>query len=528
MRITKFSGSLSEFLHSWRYFIAVLVLGLAIALFYVEEDWRGHWTWQRYQRRMNSRGEPLDFSAFTPPRVPDDKNFAMTPFLAPLFDFIPGSQKWAGPNPLQSTGGFAPKYDAASGELGKIKVARSNSWTKPPRDLPAWYCAFLKADTNHSTDQSLLRTNFTRQEAAKGVLNELSECDSVLDEIQAASQLPYSRFNLRYEEDNPAGILLPHLAVLKHLCQVLSLRASARLALGETEPALRDIKLMLLLVDATRNEPMLIAQLVRLAEVYIVLQPLAEGIGQWSEPQLRELQDRLAHLDFLTDAKRNLAAERAWGCAIIDYVGRSSDKNLVGGITGQQQTDFAGVLMTAAPAGWLDLEKLHYCRLFQESVLPTIDLSNRLVNPGVVSAKSKDITALNSSSWLKAYLHHRFFSKLLVPAMDKFARKTAFGQTAVDTAMLACALERYRLAHGRLPEALEALTPQFLPKLPHDIITGQPLKYRLTDQEHYILYSVGWNQTDDEGVPSLRQSGEDIASEDGDWVWQLPDAVIGH
>jgi hypothetical protein len=524
--MTKFSGSLSDFVHSWRYFILALIFGLVLALFYFEEDWRGHWTWQRYQRRLNSQGEPVDYSAFVPTRVADDKNFAMTPFLAPLFDFIPGSQTWAGPNPLQSVGGFAPKYDAAAREVAKAKTIRPNSWIKAPTDLPAWYCAFLKANTNYSTGQVLLRANFTRQEAANGVLSELSECNRVLDEVQGASQLPYSRFNLRYEQDDPAAILLPHLAVLKHLCQVLSLRASARLALGETEPALQDIKLMLFLVDATRNEPMLIAQLVRMAEIYIVLQPVAEGIGKWSEPQLRELQEGLGHLDFLTDAKRNLAAERAWGCAIIDYVGRSSDKNLVGSITGQQQNDFAGALITAAPAGWLDLEKLHYCHAFQESILPTIDLMNRRVNPSATCAREKDITALTNSSWQTAYLRHRFFIKLLLPEMEKFARKVAFGQTAVDTAMLACALERYRQTHGRLPETLEALTPQFVSKLPHDIITGQPLKYRVTDHEHYIIYSVAWNQTDDGGVRSSDPSGEDLASAEGDWVWQLPQ--VGH
>jgi len=521
--MTKFSGSFSEFIHSWRYFLWVLVLGLALALLYVEEDWRGHWAWQRYQRRMNSPGEHLDYSAFIPSRVPDDKNFAMTPFLAPLFDFVPGSQKWAGPNPMQSVGGFAPKYDAASRELAKTKTVRSSSWIKPETDLSAWYCAFLKAATNHSTRESLVNTNFTRQDAAKGILSELSECEAVLDEIQAASQLPYSRFNLRYEEDNPAAILLPHLAVLKHLCQVLSLRASARLALGETQPALRDIKLMLFLTDANRNEPMLIAQLVRMAEIYIVLQPIAEGIGQWSEPQLRELQERLAHLDLLADAKRNLAAERAWSCAIIDYVARSSDKNnSLGNSIGSQPMNFAGVLMVAAPAGWLDLEKLSYCRIFQQSVLPAIDLPNRRVNPAEAGARAKGIAALSSSSWPMTYLRHRFFSKLLLPALDKFARKAAFGQTAVDTAMLACALDRYRQVHGRLPETLVALTPQFVLTLPHDIITGQPLIYRLTEQDHYILYSVGWNETDDGGTVSLTPSGEDITSEDRDWVWRLP------
>jgi hypothetical protein len=523
VRTTKYSGGFLEFIHSWRYFLWVLAFCLAVGVLYLEEDWRGHWSWQRYKRQMSSRGEQLEASAFIPPRVPDDKNFAMTPFLAPLFDFVPGSQQWTGSNPVQGISGFAPKYDAASRELAKINTVRSNSWIKAPTDLSTWYIAFLKVNTNNPARQPLLRTNFSRQEAAKGVLAELSECDRVLEEVQAASQLPYSRFNLRYEEDNPAGILLPHLAILKHLCQVLELRASARLALGQTEAAFNDVKLMLFLSEALRDEPILISQLVRMAQIYLTLQPLAEGLGQWSEPQLRELQQKLAHLDFCADAKRNLAAERAWGGAIIDYVRRSSEKyNLLGNVMGQPQPDFAGVLIGAAPDGWLDLEKLHYSRVFQEYLLPMIDLGSRRISPAVTDNQTKRIAALSSNSWPVAYVRHRFFSKLLLPAMDKFVRKTAFGQTAVDTAMLACALERYRQVHGRYPESLDALTPEFVAALPHDIITGQPLKYRLSGTERYVLYSVGWNEMDDEGTVSPTKSGEDIAAEEGDWVWRLP------
>jgi hypothetical protein len=523
--MTKFSGSFLEFVRSWRYFIWMIVLGLALALFYVEEDWRGHWSWQRYQRRMHSQGQHLDPAAFIPSRVPDDKNFTMTPFLAPLFDFIPGSQKWAGPNPGQSVSGFAPKYDAASHEVSKVKTDRFSSWIRPRTDLAAWYLAFQKANQDPSNHNLSLSTNFTRQSAATGVLKELLECGAVLDEIQAASQLPYSRFNLRYEEDNPSGILLPHLGVVKHLCQVLSLRACARLATGEVDQAFSDVKLMLFLTETSQKEPFLISQLVRMAEVYLALQPIAEGLGQWSDSQLSEVQQKLAHFDLLTDTKRNLEAERSWGCAIIDYVARSSQKYNLGNITGQPQTDFAGVLMTAAPEGWLELEKLHYCRIFQESILPAIDLENHRISPAGVEAKRK---AMPNSSWTGAYFRHRFFTKLLLPATDTFFRKAAFGQTAVETAMLACALERYRKVHGRLPQSLEALTPDFVRTLPHDVITGQPLKYRLTNDNHYLLYSVGWNETDNGGVVSASQSGDrkdefqDIASEEGDWVWQLP------
>ncbi len=45
-------------------------------------------------------------------------------------------------------------------------------------------------------------------------------------------------------------------------------------------------------------------------------------------------------------------------------------------------------------------------------------------------------------------------------------------------ARMAIALERYRLAHGEFPESLDALAPQFMEKIPHDIINGQPLHYR--------------------------------------------------
>jgi hypothetical protein len=89
---------------------------------------------------------------------------------------------------------------------------------------------------------------------------------------------------------------------------------------------------------------------------------------------------------------------------------------------------------------------------------------------------------------------------------------------------LACALERYRLAQGQYPEDLNALVPRFVALLPHDIINGQPLKYRRTDHGQFILYSVGWNEKDDGGVVATIKADpprQDILQ--GDWVWQYPE-----
>ncbi|HUZ06052.1 MAG TPA: hypothetical protein VMV89_01045, partial [Candidatus Paceibacterota bacterium] len=105
------------------------------------------------------------------------------------------------------------------------------------------------------------------------------------------------------------------------------------------------------------------------------------------------------------------------------------------------------------------------------------------------------------------------------------AEKFAYAQSSVDLARVAIALERYRLAHGGYPDSLDALSPQFMEKIPHDVIGGQPLHYRRTNDGQFVLYSVGWNETDDGGVVVLDgpfgKSGNVNISK-GDWVWRYP------
>src|SRR5262245_31390262 len=85
---------LSDLLRTWRYFFWLLGAVLLVALFYAEENWRGEWAWKKYQREMRARGEQFEPSAFIPLRAADEDNFAMTPYLEPLFAFVPGTQRW--------------------------------------------------------------------------------------------------------------------------------------------------------------------------------------------------------------------------------------------------------------------------------------------------------------------------------------------------------------------------------------------------------------------------------------------------
>jgi hypothetical protein len=92
-----------------------------------------------------------------------------------------------------------------------------------------------------------------------------------------------------------------------------------------------------------------------------------------------------------------------------------------------------------------------------------------------------------------------------------------------NASLLVCALQRYRMAYGQYPETLDELVPQYVEKLPHDIVGGQPLKYRRADDGQFVLYSIGWNEKDDGGTVALTDSKPPRVDLDkGDWVWEFP------
>ena len=84
---------------------------------------------------------------------------------------------------------------------------------------------------------------------------------------------------------------------------------------------------------------------------------------------------------------------------------------------------------------------------------------------------------------------------------------------------MAIALERFRLAQGEYPGTLDALPPRYIEKVPQDIINGEPLHYRRFFDGKFLLYSVGWNETDDNGQVVTTKAGA-IDNSKGDWVWK--------
>ena len=108
---------------------------------------------------------------------------------------------------------------------------------------------------------------------------------------------------------------------------------------------------------------------------------------------------------------------------------------------------------------------------------------------------------------------YRLLATIMIPNFTKAIERMAYNQNQANLALVACALERYHLANGLYPDLLDVLAPQFIEKLPHDIINGGELKYRKTN-DSFVLYSIGWNEKDDGGTAA--PSSKDLDNDD--WV----------
>jgi hypothetical protein len=497
-------------LFSWRGVLFLLAsLITLVALLLAEENWRGGRAWQNYKREMEAKGEHFDAARLIPPKVPDDQNFAMTSYFAPIFNLPPEVLRQ--PLPLVTNVVDGKKEVlAVFVERGTNIAIHLPDPTIPPHpagwfigsatDLVGWAVAFGGTTSDDPV------------QAASIVLGNLKPYEPTLAELQSASERPYCRFNLPYEEwDNPQvqSALMEHLRLIKGLCRILSLHAEAEMVSGRTDLALKDMNVMFRLDDGLKDEPLLISQLVRVAWLSIMLQPVGEGLAErrWSEAQLQVLQDCLQKTDLIASTVQALYGERDI------YNNPRFDR---GNLLPEGRDMF--------PRGWVHLEQLNINRGFHDKVFPRIDLAAREINPSVNHSIDLALKKFSGSNYLHVLFQHSIFAGMLLPVYSHLPQQTARAQTEVDLAMLACALERYRLAERQYPEELSALVPRFVAVLPHDIINGQPLKYRRMDNGRFILYSVGWNEKDDGGAVGMtkgKSPRQDVL--EGDWVWQYPE-----
>jgi hypothetical protein len=482
--------------------LGLLVLATLAAALVTEENWRGRHDWEAFRHAAEARGDHLDLAYAIPPSVPDDQNF----FAAPVFAHLLASD---------SPGMNFNLYRGDS----KIWPEHTGSWQETRlTDLTEWQTYFRACNATPGGKTNGFPIAAQPQTPAADVLLALSPWDPAIEELRQAARRPQARLPLDYDQgfDAVQGAL-PWFTMEKRCNQALGLRTLAELANGQSQAALDDFKLSLRLADGLRDQPYLISQLVRLAMMSVTLQPVYEGLAQhrWNDAQLADLGSILTNENFLADYRVAMRGERTCAFASLENMRLTRQQKSFSEVSGGVPVYVTNSLYWV-PSGWFYQNELAFARIYQQFILPLADPTNRTVSLAAYRAGQQDFHGRTNHISLYGTL-----ALMTFPGVGKSVELFAVAQTGVDLARVACALERYRLAHGEYPPTLDALVPQYLDKLPHDVITGQPLHYRRTDDGRFILYSVGWNEKDDGGAVILKKSGS-VDREQGDWVWQYP------
>jgi hypothetical protein len=514
------AGHFSRWLFSWRTLrwalVGVAVLATLLALLVTEENWRGKRDWENFKRAAEARGERFDLASLIPP-VPDDQNF----FCAPIVAEALNAMQNVNPYSLQPHGTNRVNrmdFNIYRGDMANW-VTNGGNWQKGQlMDLNEWQAAFRRYSETPEAKTNGFPVAAQPQTPAADVLLALSVFNPALEELRQASLRPHARIPLNYENGfDAASELLPWLANMKRCAQFLHLRSLAELQVGQGEPALADIKLLFRVSDCVREQPFLISHLVRIAMTAISLQPIYEGLAQhrWSEAQLMELEQLLAQQNYLADFGFALRGEKITAIETFEKQRLTREQKY------DEESHGTNKIVTISfrfmPSAYFYRNELEFAQLHQEFIEPLVDLTNRIVAPAALR---------RTQAAVEARLKHCFplykaQGLMVIPAISACVMKIAKIQAQVDLARMACALERFRLAHGNYPDTLDALAPQFIAPLPHDVINGQPLHYRRTDDGRFVLYSVGWDEKDDGGKIFLTKTGA-VDQKKGDWVWQYP------
>lgn len=501
-----------RWLCSWRGVRTLLLILIwpvtLVALYYGIENWRGSRAWNQCRQDLLAKGAVLDFHALIPKPIPDERNFAAIPLVKSWFQKESEdarSKRWN------------DNYYAAAQRVGQN---RPKDKQRAVTDLVAWQMAFAAAASSDSnkddTELSFPNSDATaRAEAGKEILKQMEHFEPLFTELRQASTRPESLYPVVYDESNPWAILLPHLANIRAVGDRLILRASAELAAGQSDQAQDDVRLVFALADSLRQDPFLISYLVRLKVLSQGVQLVWEGLRLhlWTAPQLERFQELLSKYNLMEGIGPCMQTERAAALVTIDFLRNKGGFEMLG--VGESGDPWPDLLGRIAPRGWFDFERVNYCKLHELTAATGWDARSMRVSPREVDAARDKLASALEPGPIKLFFEHKAIARLLLPALSKVIQRGAAGQTAFNQAVLACAIERFRLGKSGCPDDLGALSAAgLLTPAPQDVLNGEPMKYRKTGNQDYVLYSVGWDGKDDGGKPGKTQFDET-----GDWVW---------
>lgn len=428
------------------------------------------------------------------------------------------------------------KYFSDQNLAGYVEEIRAEGMPASVDDLPAWQANLAKggegaAEADKTAAALYLQAialldsadNARAGDAINGVLAHYDEEGMLSPEAKeqlgsyAAANAPVLEL-LRQAVALPAGAFpvdytrgwdmdLPHADGIRRAARLL--RAETAVSVLENDPqrAVNAVAAAVALSRPLRNEPVLSSQLLRLGCNNTALRALAEVLGvlPFSEGQLGRLQELFAEA-YPADAFSNaLISERTFALLVFQNPALMFGEDEDAGLPGLDEYELPMYQKASAPSVFL-AERSRYFSGMKELIaamrLPYPEAQavfERVAGPPRLRFRTR--SGGGSDPDRAAVRHHhppRGGLRGMFMTYTRLPQAMARDRARLNQGVAALAVERYRLTHGKTPERLEELIPQFVAAVPLDPFDLQPLRYR-REENAFVIYSVSVNGKDENG-----------------------------
>lgn len=334
---------------------------------------------------------------------------------------------------------------------------------------------------------------------------ELGAVSVALAEARRIADLPEGRFPITYSRI-PTATLLPHIQMVADLACLLEADVLLRAHDGDADAAVGSLRALLNCGRAVGDEPLLISQLVRLNSRQRALRSAERVLAQrqLSEAALGELQVLLRREADEPVLYYALRGERAFTDRTLEVTPTASNVTL--------PMRLRNIIRDPRNAG-TQLQFLWPAAL-------------TLLRADVLRGNTRavEIAKLPSDRWQAEYdallAESDAKPSRFVPGFTKSSclvwQRIAEADADLRSTLALVACERYRLGHGRWPESLQSLVPEFLDKVPTDPFDGRPLRYRRLP-DGVVIYSIGPDHKD--GGGAIRKDGKTPGDDIGRRLW---------
>ncbi|MCW3055702.1 MAG: hypothetical protein JWN14_4872, partial [Chthonomonadales bacterium] len=293
----------------------------------------------------------------------------------------------------------------------------------------------------------------------------LAKNQAAIELARQAAALPECRFPLHYDAENLAGILLPHLAKVRRLAEIVSAQAQSEARAGQTDAALDDVAVIFRMSEHLTPEPILISCMTAIAIERLGDTTLAHVLQNvtLSPAQAHAFSRRLSHTDWTAVLRQDLKGERCFGLWAFQYVSNPLQASTLANGTGEPTNNPISKLLSVLWSPFWKMDEVHY--------LQAMDQRSELLQVPGASLESDEIF-MRDLPW------YAICTRIMLPSLPAVGKKRDQVVDYQRMALAALAIHAYRATTGHYPTDLHEAEAAWGSALPRDLYTNQPFVYK--------------------------------------------------